>query len=322
MKKTPVAVIGFLRADVLAATLRNLALADGVLERDICVYLSAPRNEADMPKTTAVRQMVEEFKRTTLPNIIITLREKNEGASKNIRAAVTDTVHREEGRAIVIEDDVLVSRTFLRYMDAALDYYENDKRIWCINGHQNPHLKIPRDYPYDVYLNPINMAWGWGTWRDRWDSVSLDVSDWPKVKSDPKLLAQIQAAGSHVPELMDCCYNGDGGAWDAQCSYHVAKNGFYCVEPRYSETKNNGMCTEGAVHRGYPNGTIAKQKYYNFIPRFVSSDDMMRREIPWIGRFRYSVHDRRPLPFMWRCARRLIISALCSLNNEPVDINK
>jgi len=320
MKKTPVAVIGFLRKDVLEVTLRNLSLAEGVLERDICVYLSAPRNEADVPQTTAVRQMVEEFKRTTLPNIIITLREKNEGASKNICAAITDTVHREEGRAIIIEDDVLVSRTFLRYMDAALDYYENDKRIWCINGYQNPHLKIPKDYPYDVYLNPINMAWGWGVWRDRWEAVDFDVSDWLEVKKNPELLARIERAGSHIPSLMDCCVAGDRGSWDAQCSYFVAKNGLYCVEPRYSETKNNGMCTAGAVHKGYPNGTISKQKYYNFVPRFQSFDEMMQLETSWLRNFQFSVRDRRRWPFLLRCARRLFNSYVGGVHNEPITV--
>ncbi len=322
MKKTPVAVIGFLRKDILEATLRNLAKAEGVEERDVLIYLSAPRNEADKPLTDAVREMVEQLRREVLSNATIILRDKNEGASKNIRHAVSETVKRDEGRAIVIEDDVLVSRTFLRYMDAALDYYAEDKRVWCVNGYQNPHLKVPGDYPYDMYLNPINMAWGWGIWRDRWDKVSFDMSDWPKTRENPELMARINAAGSQLPLLIGCSYAGDTGTWDAQCSYHMVKNSLYAVEPRYSQVKNNGIGSFGAVHKCRPYGTITKQKYYNFMPEFMGFDDMLRAEGTWIHRFQYSVRDRRPVHFAIRCAWRLLRSLIGPMNNEPFNVKR
>ena len=319
--RAPVAVIGFLRKDLLEATLRNLSLADGVQEREVFVYLSAPRNDADKPKTDAVRELAESFRKTTLPNMTIVPRDRNEGASINIRAAVSDTVSRSEGRAIVIEDDVLVSRTFLRYMDAALDRYESDSRVWCINGHKNPHLRVPKSYPYDVYLNPINMAWGWGTWRDRWEAVNFDISDWSETLKDPGLMARLNAAGSHLPLLLGCCASGDSGTWDAQCSYHMVKNGLYAVESRWSQVKNNGMGTAGAVHTSRPNGTISKQKYYNFIPEFADYEEMMRMQGPWMHRFQYSVRDRRPVHFALRCARRLCKSFIGPVNNEPLELH-
>lgn len=322
MKKTPVAIIGFLRKEILETTLTNLSLADGVLDRDIIVYLSAPRNNAEKIHTDAVCKMVEDFKDKVLPNISIVLREKNEGASSNIRFAISETVKRLEGRAIVIEDDVLVSRTFLRYMDEALDYYEHDKRIWCINGYRNPHLKVPRNYRHEVYLNPINMAWGWGIWRDRWESVKFDVSDWPSIKEDPKILERINAAGSHIAVLMDCCYAGDKGAWDAQCSYHTARMGLYCVEPRFSLTKTNGLCSIGSVHKSLPNGTIAKQKYYNFIPKLETYETIMLDEQAWMNRFKYSVRDRRPMHFLFRCIRRGLDTLIGGLNINPIDVQK
>ena len=320
MKKAPVAVIGFMRKDILEATLRTLAKADGVEERDVFIYLSAPRNEADKPYTDAVREMAESVKREVLSNATIILRDKNEGASRNIRFAVSETVKREEGRAIVIEDDVLVSRTFLRYMDAALDYYGSDKRIWCINGHQNPHLRVPKRYPYDMYLNPINMAWGWGIWRDRWESVNFDMSDWPATKQNRELMARIETAGSHLPLLLNCSYVGDQGTWDAQCSYHMVKYRLYAAEPRYSEVKNNGMGSQGAVHKSCLNGTISKQRYYNFMPDMVGYDEMMAYEKSWLNRFTYSVRDRRPFFFILRCARRLFWALVGPRNNEPKDL--
>ena len=235
--KTPVAVIGFVRSDVLRATLNNLSQAYGVLDRVIYVYLSAPRNPKEAEKTLAVKHLVEEFKRKHLPNIVIVERDQNNGAGKNIRQAVTDTVNI-VGRAIIIEDDVLVSRTFLNYMDSALDLYENDKRIWCVNGYKNPYMNVPRGYKYDVYLSKRNMAWGWGIWRDRWQQVDFELVDWESFKEDVANFDRLRMGGEDIPGLLRGVFNGKLDTWDVQCVYHMAKHDLYALESRYSLTKN------------------------------------------------------------------------------------
>lgn len=314
--KTPVAVIGFVRSDVLRATLNNLSQAYGVLDRVIYVYLSAPRNPQEAEKASAVKRLVEEFKSSRLPNIVIVERDQNNGAGKNIRQAVTDTVDI-GGRAIIIEDDVLVSRTFLDYMDSALDMYENDKRIWCINGYKNPYMNIPRSYKHDVYLSKRNMAWGWGIWRDRWQQVDFELGDWTGFKEDESNLDRLRMGGEDIPGLLRGVFNGKLDTWDVQCVYHMAKHDLYALESRYSLTKNVGFGTVGSVHCfGREDPVLRRQKYFDFNPKLVPE---VEPNIQVLNKLRYSVQDFR---LLWRIVRKMrrVAMSFSPLNDIPMGV--
>ncbi len=315
--KTPVAVIGFVRSDVLRATLNNLSQAYGVLDRVIYVYLSAPRNPQEAEKTSAVKHLVEEFKSNHLPNIVIVERDQNNGAGKNIRQAVTDTVDI-WGRAIIIEDDVLVSRTFLNYMDSALDLYENDNRVWCINGYKNPYMNVPRSYKHDIYLTKRNMAWGWGTWRDRWQQVDFGLEDWMRFKTKAANLAKLLMAGEDIPDMLTSACNGILDTWDVQCVYHIAKHDLYAVEPRYSLTKNIGFGVADSVHFsfGKEDPVLRRQKYFDFTPRLIPE---IMPDLVLLNKLRYSAYDYR---LLYRLARRFkrIVKSFSPLNDVPCTV--
>lgn len=66
------------------------------------------------------------------------------------------------GRVIVIEDDIVTSPCFLAYMNAALEKYEDDKRIWHVTGWNYPFLDNYMSES-DAYLWRMMNCWGWGT---------------------------------------------------------------------------------------------------------------------------------------------------------------
>ena len=37
-------------------------------------------------------------------------------------------------KAIIIEDDCLISNSFIRFCSKLLDIYQNDKKVWSISG--------------------------------------------------------------------------------------------------------------------------------------------------------------------------------------------
>lgn len=317
--KTPVTVIGFVRKEVLDETLYHLSQADGVLEREVLVYLSCPRNDAERATTDSVKAVVVRYQKSSLPNITIIERDKNEGASKNVRYAIDSTLAK-YNQTCVLEEDVLVSKTYLRYMDAALDFYKDDKRVWCINGHKNPFLRVPRSYPHEVFLNPRNMSWGFAIWKDRWTSVDFSISDWPEYKKNSQFLEKVVRAGSDMPKMLDSEYAGGGKTWDVQCSFHLLKHDLYAVEGIYSQVKTNGFNTVGSVNCHRPHGYYEKQKYYNFMPKFVSYDVMKAGSASMRESFRYTISDHRLLPFAYRCIMRVLKHFIGPGNNDPKDI--
>ena len=266
--RAPVVMISYNRPDLVRMTMRNVAQAETVENRAITMYIDGPRNESDRIKQDEIERIVSGYQKE-LSQLRIVRREKNLGCRKNIVSAITEALDY-YGRAIIVEDDILISRSFLRYMDAALEFYKNDKHIWCINAYQNPYFKVPKNYAYDIYLNPVNMCWGWGTWRDRWEEVDFDMKDWTKDRQDEDLIMRLNKAGRYIIPLLEAQYAGRLKTWDIQCTYHVVKHGYRCVEPIYQLSKNIGF-GPGGEHCDARMPFFSRQKYYNFMPRLVKN---------------------------------------------------
>ena len=55
------------------------------------------------------------------------IRKKNFGLAKNIVSGI-NYVFKENDKAIILEDDIIVSPFFLNYMNKNLNIYKNDKK--------------------------------------------------------------------------------------------------------------------------------------------------------------------------------------------------
>lgn len=284
----------------------------GGVKRPFYAFVDGPRNEADAPLCAEARTLLENFRKYMCPQLEITARERNLGCEKSIPTGIKKVLDT-EGRVIVIEDDVLVSRHFLTYMDEALEFYENDKRIWCVNAWRHPFVKVPSGCK-DVYFDNRNMCWGWGTWKDRFDAVDFKLVDWPEFASEKKNLKAVDAAGLGLRGMIECQHEGRLGTWDVQCSYHMVKNGLWAVEPRMRMTRNIGMGS--GVHCSGADDFMSKLKYWNFKPRLergIQPDERI------VKQFRLA-HFNPAFPA--RAYRKLLRIAMrfAPRNDEPLEV--
>lgn len=96
---------------------------------------------ADGPKGNLTKDAIEKIIRTRrvirkkkwCKEVHIIESTHNKGLADSIISGVTDTVNR-YGKAIVLEDDVVTSKGFLRYMNDALVMYEHDAGAMHISG--------------------------------------------------------------------------------------------------------------------------------------------------------------------------------------------
>ena len=314
----PVTLFAFNRPDTFGRVLNNLAkcenFAGGSGRRSFYAFLDAPRNEKDASQCAAVKKLAEDFRRSHCPQLEIICRERNYGCAYNIPDGIQQVLDA-HGRTIIVEDDILVSRYFLSYMDEALEMYTGRPEIFCINAWRTPMVKVPRCYGHDVYLNNRNMCWGWGTWKDRFRAVDFTLSDYNEFISDPKNVDAIDAAGVGLRRMLDSQLSGCLGTWDVQCSYHMIKNQMWAIEPRWAMTKNIGF--GGGVHvqrRWFYRGDTAK--YWNFRPR-LERDIEPNDEI--VRQFRYAYFNPSIYVRAWRKFSRMI-KMFSPLHDEPKDI--
>lgn len=280
----PIVMISYNRPEMVELSINNVALANNASGHEVFMFIDGPRNENDRNKQDKIQQILESH-RNQLPRLKIIRRDRNYGCRGNIVDAISHIIS-EYGKAIIIEDDILVSRTFLDYMDDALEFYRDDKSIWSINAYQSPNLRIPKDYPYDVYLDPVNMCWGWGTWKDRWDQVDFDMKDWTTARNDPDVIAKLNRAGRQLLGLIELQAAGVLKTWDVQCAYHVVKNGLMSIEPKLQLSKNIGFSASiGGEHNSRDMPYISRQPYYNYRPRLVHNlvhDPRIFQQFEWV----------------------------------------
>jgi hypothetical protein len=111
----------------------------------------------------------------------VTERRTNLGLADSIISGVSDIVNR-HGRVIVLEDDLVTSPYFLRFMNDALDFWESREEVASIHGYFYP---MPEALPETFFLKGAD-CWGWATWKRAWDLFEPDGA---------KLLAQLRERG-------------------------------------------------------------------------------------------------------------------------------
>ena len=112
-------------------------LLDSLLANDECrlsslyVYSDGARDEASASAVAQVRAIVHSV--TGFARIEVIEREKNMGLAANVIDGVTTQV-RAHGRVIVLEDDLVLSPFFLRFMNDALSVYADEPRVGHIQA--------------------------------------------------------------------------------------------------------------------------------------------------------------------------------------------
>ncbi len=171
-------------------------------------------------------------------------REKNLGAHLSIGLAMKDALQT-YGSFIFLEDDIVVSDSFLRYMNEGLSYYSEQKNIFAICGFKAP-FEMPKDYTEDVYFYPCNSPWGFATWKDRWEAVNHDYFDrYSYLKKDRKKYKEFLSIGFYIKGILRADSRKEIVAGDLRVYYHMFQHGMCSVFPVKSKTQNRGFDGSG-----------------------------------------------------------------------------
>jgi len=206
----------------------------------------------DGPRTAADRPLVEQVRRIALTSAVfrrtvVVDRGENRGLSGNIIDGVTQVLDT-HARAIVVEDDLVVSPAFLGYMNQALVRYERAPSVFSVSGYNYPRamLRSPPDYCYDAFFVPRHMCWGWGTWRDRWQHADWEISDYGAVCTDPSWQRSFRQVGLDLPQMLAQYKGGDIDSWAIRWTYTHFVNHAVCLVPVNSFVNNAGVDGSGS----------------------------------------------------------------------------
>lgn len=158
----PIVLFVYSRHDHTAKTIEALAANYLASESDLIIYADASKSDKEKGRVDKVRSYIRTI--TGFKSLSIRERVDNYGLSKSILEGVTEVVN-QHGKLIVLEDDLVTSKYFLKYMNDALDKFEREDKVISINGYMFP---VEETLP-NLFFWKCADCWGWATWKRGWD---------------------------------------------------------------------------------------------------------------------------------------------------------
>ena len=228
--------------------LKNNELAD---QSHLIVYVDGPKANAtheQIGKIQEVRRVVQQEQ--WCGSVEYHIAEQNIGCRNSIIQGITEVLNRYEA-AIILEDDIVTSPYFLRFMNTCLDYYRNYKSVFSVSGMTLPENRfaLPADYSYDVYVSLRQLNSGWATWSDRWQLINWDLDFVNDFMNDKNMTKAYSRGGDDLIHMLMEQVEGKSDAWDIQFTYNQFKNHAVSILPRKSYITNIGGDGSGTHHQ-------------------------------------------------------------------------
>ena len=163
---SPVVLLVYNRPDHTLRAIRSLQANAEAVQTELYIYADAAKTEADAGRVAQVRSLIQRVE--GFGQVHLVLRDHNYGLARNVIDSVT-TVVNAHGRVIVVEDDLVVAPYFLRFMNDALDTYQDEPRVGHIQACDFTGAPLP-----DTFLIKWTGSWGWATWRRAWQLFCPD----------------------------------------------------------------------------------------------------------------------------------------------------
>ncbi len=172
--------------------------------------------------------------------------EKNNGLANSIVSGV-NRIFSDYDAIIVLEDDCVPHRLFMKYMTDALYKYIDKKRVYSIGATAEP-VEVP-DNGYDAYFCGRIRSTGWATWRDRWDSFDKDYEILGRIKKNASLLKWLHVWGQDLEAMLYDNILGKIDSWAVFWALNVISKKGLALTPYHSLINNIGYDLSG-IHSG------------------------------------------------------------------------
>ena len=168
MNCAPIALFSYNRADHTQQAIESLLQNKEAKYSDLFIFSDGAKNKNTEEGVKKNREYIHSV--CGFNSVTIIERSENWGLSKNLISGITEIVNKYD-RVIVVEDDLIVSPFFLKYMNEALVTYENNSRVGAISAFLNP---VNANVPETFFLRYF-ACWGWATWKRAWNLFNPDV---------------------------------------------------------------------------------------------------------------------------------------------------
>lgn len=249
MAYAPIIMFGYRRPEHLTKTIESLQQCPEFRTSPVFVFIDGPKNSNEEAAVLNVRNVAQKL---IGENATYVFSEHNKGLAQSIIDGLEQVFATYEA-AIVIEDDLIVSPSFLKFMNVCLDRYSDSDEIFQISGYFFEDTKISD--PSSVLFLPFISSWGWATWSKKWRKFDGESSGWQALVSNRKLRYQFDVRGSYpYSKMLIKKMRGEINSWAIQWNWTVFKNEGRVVYPPFPLVLNIGLDGSGTNGRRFSIG--------------------------------------------------------------------
>jgi GT2 family glycosyltransferase len=234
----PVLLIGYNRPDYIRNRLEELSQSH-IVPSKVLVSLDG------LTASDSFETSESDLAKASYPfEISVIRRPKNLGCSKHIVLAVSEVLS-EHKTCIVIEDDVVVGRSFVGAISSAFAIMEENKNIGIAGGFS----PFPRSFHPRARnswrLSPYFSAWGWGTTSDFWKNFE-SFTDSP-VNEQSLMNSPLWKSLSERKKQI-WMKRFERGVWDFNVQYTLFQHSRFVLLPKYRVIDNVGFADLRSTH--------------------------------------------------------------------------
>jgi hypothetical protein len=238
----PIALFTFNRINETKKTVFSLLNNHLSFHTELYIFSDGPRNDADIVKIKLVREYLRSV--TGFKMIYFIENKQNQGLAKSIIYGVSEVLQKHD-KVIVLEDDLITSPNFLDFMNQALSFYENDSNILSVSGYTLDLPSLPGNKDY--YFGYRASSWGWGCWKDRWEKIDWEITDYDEFINSKELTKKFNRGGSDMTKMLKNHKYGLIDSWAIRFCYHQFKYDLKSVFPTTSKVQSIGF-SKDATH--------------------------------------------------------------------------
>ena len=240
----PIALFIYKRAEHTRRTIVSLQGCEGFQSSPIYVFADGPKTQAEVEAVRATRSVA----RTLLGSrAVFVEQERNRGLANSIIAGTTELCDR-HGTVIVVEDDLVLAPSFLRFLNEGLERYRDEPRVMQVSGHMFdvPSFASQRG----ALLLPLTTSWGWATWERAWSMFDPSATGWREHLADDAEVKRFNLGGMYdYFGMLKRHMNGKIDSWAIRWYYSVFARGGLALFPPQTLVLNMGLDGSGTHHR-------------------------------------------------------------------------
>ncbi len=239
----PIVLFTYNRIEHTKRTLDALKSNIGATNSTLLIFSDGPKSDIDKTRIIALRSYLKSI--SGFRKVEIIERDQNLGLSRSIISGLSE-IFSIYDKAIILEDDLVTSKYFLKYMNEALNIYSKETDVISIHGYIYPVKEI---LPETFFLKGAD-CWGWATWKRGWDLFEKDGEMLLQKLHKEKLFNEFNFKGyGPFKRMLNDQIAGKNDSWAIRWYASAFLQNKYTLYPGTSLVQNIGNDSSG-THSG------------------------------------------------------------------------